>query len=146
MISITRHIEFDAGHRVPSHASKCRNAHGHRYKMDVTVTGKVLEVRGESDDGMIFDFSNFKGMLEEVIEPFDHSFMVYDGDSLMIHALKLLGDVHKTRMLDIVPTVENLVCLFAVLIRQELKKHYPSLTLTKVVLWETTNSWAEWVS
>lgn len=28
--SCTRRLEFDAGHRVPLHESKCKNPHGHR--------------------------------------------------------------------------------------------------------------------
>ncbi|HCX34237.1 MAG TPA: 6-carboxytetrahydropterin synthase QueD, partial [Rhodocyclaceae bacterium] len=27
---ITRRLEFDAGHRIPDHLSRCRHLHGHR--------------------------------------------------------------------------------------------------------------------
>ena len=33
---ITRRLEFDAGHRIPDHASQCRHLHGHRYAIEVT--------------------------------------------------------------------------------------------------------------
>ena len=36
MISVTRRLEFDAGHRIPDHRSQCRNLHGHRYVLEIT--------------------------------------------------------------------------------------------------------------
>ena len=34
---ITRKLEFDAGHRVMNHESKCATCHGHRYVLEVTA-------------------------------------------------------------------------------------------------------------
>ncbi|MDP2056292.1 MAG: 6-carboxytetrahydropterin synthase, partial [Thiobacillus sp.] len=35
---ITRRLEFDAGHRIPNHASQCRHLHGHRYALEITLS------------------------------------------------------------------------------------------------------------
>ena len=40
-VRITRRLEFDAGHRIPNHASQCRHLHGHRYAIEVTLSGEV---------------------------------------------------------------------------------------------------------
>ena len=40
---ITRRLEFDAGHRNPDHRSQCRHLHGHRYAMEITLSGEVIE-------------------------------------------------------------------------------------------------------
>ena len=37
MLTITRKLEFDAGHRIPDHTSQCRNLHGHRYTVEITL-------------------------------------------------------------------------------------------------------------
>ena len=52
MLTITRKLEFDAGHRIPDHKSQCRNLHGHRYTLEITLTGAVIDVEGNSDNGM----------------------------------------------------------------------------------------------
>ena len=38
MITCTRKIEFDYGHRVFKHGSKCKHIHGHRGVIEVTAT------------------------------------------------------------------------------------------------------------
>ena len=47
-ITITRRLEFDAGHRIPHHDGQCRHLHGHRYAIELTVSGDVLETAGET--------------------------------------------------------------------------------------------------
>ena len=44
MVTITRRLEFDAGHRIPHHANQCRHLHGHRYALEITVVGALVEV------------------------------------------------------------------------------------------------------
>src|SRR5476649_2864811 len=65
MLTITRKLEFDAGHRIPDHKSQCRNLHGHRYTLEITLTGQVISVEGNSDNGMIMDFSDIKALAKE---------------------------------------------------------------------------------
>ena len=45
---ITRRLEFDAGHRIPDHQSQCRHLHGHRYAMEITLSGDVIEELDEA--------------------------------------------------------------------------------------------------
>ena len=51
-VSVTRKLEFDAGHRIPDHRSQCRNLHGHRYVLEVTLAGDIVNSPGASDNGM----------------------------------------------------------------------------------------------
>ncbi|RDS98986.1 6-carboxytetrahydropterin synthase QueD, partial [Burkholderia contaminans] len=48
---ITRKLEFDAGHRIPDHRSQCRNLHGHRYVLEVTLRGDLVDPEGAPDRG-----------------------------------------------------------------------------------------------
>jgi 6-pyruvoyltetrahydropterin/6-carboxytetrahydropterin synthase len=42
MTEVTKIVEWDMGHRVPNHKSKCRNPHGHRYRLEVTIGGPLI--------------------------------------------------------------------------------------------------------
>ena len=68
MLTITRKLEFDAGHRIPDHKSQCRNLHGHRYVLEITLVGNVIDQEGNSDNGMIMDFSEVKALAEQTRE------------------------------------------------------------------------------
>ena len=82
MITITRKLEFDAGHRIPDHKSQCRNLHGHRYTLELTLVGNVIEQEGNSDNGMIMDFGDIKTLANaHLVDKWDHAFIVYEKDS-----------------------------------------------------------------
>ena len=84
MLTITRKLEFDAGHRIPDHNSQCRNLHGHRYTLLITLVGAVIEKEGQSDNGMIMDFSDIKALAKtHLVDLWDHAFLVYRNDSVV---------------------------------------------------------------
>lgn len=138
-VEITRRIEFDAGHRIPDHKSKCRNVHGHRYVLEVTLRDDIKNIPGRSDDGMIVDFGDLKSVMVDLIgEPWDHAFLICEADPFASKFLSL-GDDHKTVWLDFVPTVENLVNYAANVLRGRY-----GFVLSHVRLYETPNCWADW--
>ena len=83
MVSVTKVIEWDMGHRVPNHKHKCANPHGHRYRLELTVSGLVSEEKGSSSEGMVVDFSEIKqAMMDRIHDPLDHCFMAYEDDPM----------------------------------------------------------------
>ena len=64
---ITRRLEFDAGHRIPHHESQCRHLHGHRYAIEVTVSGDVIVDDRDPEQGMVADFGEIKALVEESV-------------------------------------------------------------------------------
>src|SRR3569623_68773 len=116
MLTITRKLEFDAGHRIPDHKSQCRNLHGHRYTLEITLVGAVIEEEGSSDNGMIMDFSDVKALAKQhLIDVWDHAFLVYRKDAAVREFLDSLPG-HKTVIIDCFLTVVNLACFaFAIL-------------------------------
>jgi 6-pyruvoyltetrahydropterin/6-carboxytetrahydropterin synthase len=73
--SVTRRIGIDAGHRIMTHGSKCRNIHGHRYEIEATAEAADLHHSGEQTD-MVLDFAFLKEeMLAEIDAPCDHGFI-----------------------------------------------------------------------
>ena len=144
MLTITRKLEFDAGHRIPDHKSQCRNLHGHRYTLELTLTGNVIEADGNSDNGMIMDFSDVKSLAKQhLVDVWDHAFLVYENDHAVRKFLASLPD-HKTVVIDRIPTVENLAKVaFDILQAVYLDNFGTGLRLYKLVLYETPNCWAE---
>jgi 6-pyruvoyltetrahydropterin/6-carboxytetrahydropterin synthase len=144
MLTITRKLEFDAGHRIPDHKSQCRNLHGHRYTLEITLTGKVIEAEGNSDNGMIMDFSDVKSIAKEyLVDVWDHAFLVYEKDAAVKEFLASLPG-HKTVVIDRIPTVENLAAVAWNILNAAFKDRYGTgLHLHKLVLHETPNCWAE---
>ena len=59
-MEITTRMEFDSGHRIPNHKSSCKNLHGHRYAIEVTLKGDIIDQENESDYGMVMDFKDAK--------------------------------------------------------------------------------------
>lgn len=144
MLTITRKLEFDAGHRIPDHGSQCRNLHGHRYTLLVTLTGDVVQQDGQSDNGMIMDFGDIKALANaHLVDQWDHAFIVYAGDTAVRAFLESMPG-HKTVVIDRVPTVENLAQeAFNILKDVYHDRFGRHLSLTKVTLYETPNCWAE---
>ena len=141
---ITRRLEFDAGHRLPNHKSQCRNLHGHRYTLEITLVGDVIEQEGNSDNGMIMDFSDVKALAKQhLVDVWDHAFLVYVNDAPVRDFLASIPN-HKTVVIDRIPTVENLARTAFDLLKAAYVDHYGTgLKLKKLVLHETPNCWAE---
>ena len=111
MLTITKRLEFDAGHRIPQHKSQCRNLHGHRYALEITLEGEPVDDPQSSDHGMLMDFSDVKTLAKDhLVDLWDHAFLVHDGDTLIRDLLARIPG-HKTVVLNRVPTAENLVAI-----------------------------------
>ena len=141
---ISKYIEIDMGHRVPNHKSKCRNLHGHRYKIEVGVNDKVVDKKGSSDEGMVIDFSDLKAvMMQELDEKFDHGFVISSDDDLLSdfqHYRDGLG--MKIIEVDFIPTAENLAKYWFELMEPKLAER--GVKLFYVTIWETPSSTAQY--
>ncbi len=143
-MQITRRLEFDAGHRIPQHKSQCRHLHGHRYALEVTLSGEVIQTEGASEQGMVMDFSDVKNIaLEKIANVWDHAFLVYRGDTQVLEFLSSIPG-HKTVVMDAVPTAENLaLTAFKILDAAYIDVYGNHLRLERVRLYETPNNWAD---
>jgi 6-pyruvoyltetrahydropterin/6-carboxytetrahydropterin synthase len=64
--SLKYRTHIDAAHFLPNYNGKCKNLHGHRWKVEVTVQGDHL-----NEQGMLVDFSRIK----EIINRWDHQLL-----------------------------------------------------------------------
>jgi len=113
-------------HRLSFHQGKCRNLHGHTYKLEVFV-------RGEPDsNGFVVDFGDLKKIVrEEIIDLLDHAVAVYVKDTLLLNAM---SDTFRTVMFPYETTAENLCIWIAGRLQSR------SLNISKIILWETPSS------
>lgn len=141
---ITRKFEFDAGHRISTHLSQCRNLHGHRYVLEVTISGGIIADAGVPEQGMVMDFSDVKRVIREaLVDRWDHAFLVYAGDTRVLEFLQSLEN-HKTVVLEVQPTAENLALIAFDILHHTFQSRYTGrLELEHVRLFETPNCWAD---
>jgi 6-pyruvoyltetrahydropterin/6-carboxytetrahydropterin synthase len=67
-VRVRRSFDFDAAHRLPAHPGKCRELHGHAYRVVVTVDRPV-----EPETGLAVDFSDLKAIVKkEIVDLLDH--------------------------------------------------------------------------
>jgi 6-pyruvoyltetrahydropterin/6-carboxytetrahydropterin synthase len=137
-VNITRRYEIDMGHCLPDHDGKCFQPHGHRYVVDLTVTGPVAQSGSEA--GMVMDFARLKVALEVVVGHCDHRFAMSDRDPRLEGALDTFSDdgiivTHGP------PTAEYLAGMWGQIIAEYL---HDSLTVVAVRVYETPNCWADW--
>jgi 6-pyruvoyltetrahydropterin/6-carboxytetrahydropterin synthase len=141
---ITRRLEFDSGHRIPNHRSQCRHLHGHRYALEVSLTGDVIRAPGDARQGMVMDFSEVKAIAQRVVvDAWDHAFLAWRDDRVVLEFLATIPG-HRTVLFDAPPTAEHLAeAAFRLLDRAYSDEYGNHLRLERVRLYETPNCWAD---
>lgn len=142
---VKKEIGIDYGHRVPNHESKCFSPHGHRGVVIATIEGPMIEKEGDSQQGMVIDFSHIKqGLMNIVDGTFDHAFVVYDQDPFadMLKSWSTLSPrTFKVVRVNYVPTAENLAAhIFQMMDRYLRNVFPPDVVLTSIEFRETPTS------
>ena len=141
-IRITKQVSFETGHALYGYDGKCKNVHGHSYKLSVTVIGIPISDRNNVKFGMVIDFSDLKKIIkEDIVDIFDHA-TVFNGTTPHIElANELKSRGHEVILVDYQPTSENMVIDFS----EKIKKRLPeNIQLYSLRLQETETSFAEW--
>lgn len=140
---ITKEIEIDMAHRVPNHKSKCRNLHGHRYKIEVGVDDKLINIAGDSAEGMVIDYSDLKNiMIDQLDLKFDHN-SVFFAEDPFVNIIKFEIDElqnKKPHYVNFIPTAENLAKHWYQSMKAELEK--VDIKIKHIKIWETPTSTA----
>ncbi|HEX9980008.1 MAG TPA: 6-carboxytetrahydropterin synthase [Flavobacterium sp.] len=141
-IRITKQFSFESGHALYGYDGKCRNVHGHSYKLSVTVIGTPSEDKSYVKFGMVIDFSDLKKIVrEEIVNVFDHATVFNKNTPHVELAEELKSRGHHVILVDYQPTSENMVIDFS----DKIKKRLPSsIQLHSLKLQETETSFAEW--
>lgn len=141
-IRITKQFSFETGHALYGYDGKCKNVHGHSYKLSVTVIGKPITDTSNVKFGMVIDFSDLKKIVkEEIVDVFDHATVFNKNTPHVELAAELQSRGHHVILVNYQPTSENMVIDFA----QKIKSRLPeAIALHSLRLQETETSFAEW--
>ncbi len=141
-IRITKKFSFETGHALYGYDGKCKNVHGHSYKLSVTVMGSPIEDRTDAKFGMVIDFTDLKKIVkEEIVDQFDHATVFNETTPHIELANELIKRDHHVILVDYQPTSENMVIDFSKRIRSRLPEN---IALFSLKLQETESSFAEW--
>ena len=68
---VRRNFDFEAAHLLPHHPGKCKDLHGHSYRLVVTVDRSV-----NRSTGLAIDFADLKKVVREhVVDVLDHKYL-----------------------------------------------------------------------
>ncbi|KOS06758.1 6-pyruvoyl tetrahydropterin synthase [Flavobacterium akiainvivens] len=141
-IRITKQFTFETGHALYGYDGKCKNVHGHSYKLSVTVIGEPIADKNNVKYGMVIDFGDLKHIVkEEVVDIFDHATVFNQNTPHVELAAELKNRGHHVILVDYQPTSENMVIDFAAKISSRLPEN---IKLHSLRLQETETSYAEW--
>lgn len=142
MFTIRKKFKFETAHRLPdSYTKKCQQIHGHSYVGEVYATSKALD-----GTGVVVDFTLIKEKLQDIVEKFDHKFILCENDKLAGFIELAEREMQKDLGLMLFPyppTAE----LFAKFIYEKLVdvfKSHNGVSINSVRIHETETGWAEY--
>lgn len=135
MYILKKSFTFDAAHRLANHKGKCRNIHGHTYKVVVTLIGPEL-----NDSDMLIDFGDISNLVRQYLDDhYDHALILDIDEDKLIKALLPF----KLKLLTVpgAPTAENM--------SKWLYEHFHPIFSNcglglSIEVWETPTSSAEY--
>ena len=141
-IRITKEFTFETAHALYGYDGKCKNVHGHSYKLAVTVIGEPISDKNNVKLGMVIDFGDLKKIVKNtIVDPFDHATVLNSTTPHIELAKELEKHGHKIILVDYQPSSENMVLDFA----EKIKALLPNnIQLHSLKLRETETAYAEW--
>ena len=122
-IRITKQFSFETGHALYGYDGKCKNVHGHSYRLDVTVIGTPISDNTNVKFGMVIDFGDLKKIVkDEIVDVFDHATVFNKNTPHVELARELESRGHNVLLVDYQPTSEMMVIDFA----EKIKKRLPN--------------------
>lgn len=119
-VLVSKEFTFDSAHHLHCYEGKCKNLHGHTYKLQVVMRGRVDE------RGIVIDFGDIKRIAKErVIDRLDHQYLN-----------EVLPPMNTT--------AENMIVWMYEQINEGLVQEglCPAVKLEELRLWETPTSYA----
>lgn len=141
MFTIRKKFRFETAHRLPSsYSQKCQQIHGHSYVGEIFLESETL-----NNDGMVMDFGMIKEKIQQIVDAFDHKFILSTADPIMPsveHLEKHFQMDLGLRIFPYAPTAE----MFAKYIYDEMKKliKTDNVKVKAVRIHETETGWAEY--
>ncbi|MGM0900713.1 MAG: 6-carboxytetrahydropterin synthase QueD [Bacillota bacterium] len=123
-VLVSKEFTFDASHHLHNYEGKCKNLHGHTYRVIFGISGYV------DDRGLMIDFGDIKEIWKSEIEIFlDHRYLNETLPPMNTTAENMVVWIYE-KMLDALKTEENM-------------EKYKGARVEFVRLYETPTSYAE---
>ena len=69
---ISKEYNFSAAHHLPNHKGKCKNPHGHNYRVIIVIEGEINQDFNSSSYGMVLDFDDLDSYMDPLVDQLDH--------------------------------------------------------------------------
>jgi 6-pyruvoyltetrahydropterin/6-carboxytetrahydropterin synthase len=106
MYIIQSEHSFDSAHFLATYDGKCKNIHGHRWRVVIEVQKDQLIESGQLE-GMVTDFTYLKDDVKALVDAFDHGLIIQEGTMRTQTLECLIEDGFNIIMVDFRPTAEN---------------------------------------
>ena len=126
---------FDAAHFLKGYEGKCKNLHGHRWRVEARIQGQTLQDSGPQS-GMLTDFGDLKSGLKALTDEFDHALLVEEGSLRESTLAALRAEDFRMVILPFRTTAENMAKYFYARLSGA---GYP---VARVTVWETPTNCA----
>ncbi|WP_313375783.1 6-carboxytetrahydropterin synthase [Chishuiella sp.] len=144
MIRLTKAFTFETAHALHGYDGKCKNIHGHSYKLFVTVKGIPSEDVNNVKLGMVMDFGDLKKIInKEIVNLFDHAILLNQNSPHKLLGEKLIEEGHQVVFTEYQPSCENMILWMVDKIKAQLPNN---IELVALKLHETENSYGEWLA
>lgn len=127
---IYKEVQFDASHRLLHYQGKCACLHGHRWKVEVWMEGRV-----DGKTGILVDYNTIRS----VVERFDHQIILNEEDPIV----PCIQKFHPVVVTPGEPTSELLATLLVDMIQEECKKQGYQAKVVSLRVWESPGCYAE---
>ncbi len=129
-IRLYKEVSFDASHRLLHYQGKCHNLHGHRWKVEIWITGRT-----DNQTNILVDYNEIK----QAVHRYDHQIILNQDDPMVPR----IEEFHPVITTPGDPTSE----LLAELIRDSIEAAYaPSgrdVRVETIRVWESPSCYAE---
>lgn len=141
MLKLTKIFHFETAHAIHGYKGSCKNLHGHSYELHVTVVADTNESTYIPPPGFVIDFKEIKELVNAcIIHKFDHCVLL---SADFIAANPSFSSLENLLLFEAEPTAENMLLYM----KRELATRLPeNIKLSRLKLFETKNSYAEWTS
>lgn len=129
-IRLYKEVSFDASHRLLHYQGKCHNLHGHRWKVEVWLSGFTDE-----ETNILVDYNEIR----EIVDYYDHEIILNEADP-MVSRIREFHDVITTPG---DPTSELLARLIRDAIELRYKDTGRDITVDMIRVWESPTGCAE---
>jgi len=139
MLQVTKIFRFETAHAIHGYNGHCKNIHGHSYVLHVTVGAEIEDSAYLPKPGFILDFKDLKKWVNEIIiQEFDHC-LILSADFIKEHPNTV--STENLIVWEMEPTAENILLYIKNKLQEALPNH---ILLRKLIIFETSDSYAEW--